>query len=131
MSNCLRFLEHDGLLPLEKRGGGRDKMPSIRQVLFPAPDAVAPFLTERELSRYVQFLGDELGGINNELGGKHGQHNGAVPATPRITSTDTTTNREQKRARKNEEVWASIADLGPAYLEQMKRRREFREEEPF
>jgi len=117
ISNCLRFLEHLGLLPLQKRGGGRDKMPSIRQVLFPAPDEVAQFLTERELSRYVQFLGDELGGSDNELGGsdnelggKHGQHNGAVPATPRFTSTVTTTNREQKRTRENDDNWHSIAD---------------------
>lgn len=131
ISNGNRALERIGLLPLQKRGGGRDKLPSIRQVLFPAPEQLAPFLTERELSRYVDFLGGELSGAETELSGaetqlsgKRGQLSGPYPATPRITSTDTTRHRE----RNNENNFSSIADLGPTYLAQMKRRENARKE---
>lgn len=70
ISNALRFLEWAGLLRTLRKGGGKLKKPSVREVV---PYAL---LSKREITRSESELSDDLNGKESDLNGRESDLNG-------------------------------------------------------
>ena len=70
ISNALRFLEWAGLLRTLRKGGGKLKKPTVREVI---PYAL---LSKREITRSESELSDDLNGNESDLNGRESDLNG-------------------------------------------------------
>ena len=136
ISNALRFLEWAGLLRTLRKGGGKLKKPSVREVV---PYAL---LSKREITRSESELSDDLNGKESDLNGREpdligkalhliGKDSdliGSEPVTPSnyqvITKTPPYINHESEIEISNEEYEDYLSQLESSKhfaLEQVKK----------
>ena len=123
ISNALRFLEWFGGLRTLRKGGGKLKKPTVREVI---PHAL---LSKREVTRSESELSDDLNGNESDLNGKEPDLNGKAlhlngkdsdligsrPVTPSsyqvITKTPPYINHESEIEISNEEYEDYLSQL--------------------
>ena len=116
ISNALRFLEWFGGLRTLRKGGGKLKKPTVREVI---PHAL---LSKREVTRSESELSDDLNGKEPDLNGKEPDLNGKAlhlngsrPVTPSsyqvITKTPPYINHESEIEISNEEYEDYLSQL--------------------
>jgi hypothetical protein len=123
ISNALRFLEWAGLLRTLRKGGGKLKKPTVREVI---PYAL---LSKRVITRSESELSDDLNGNESDLNGREPDLNGKAlhlngkdsdligsePVTPSsyqvITKTPPYINHESEIEISNEEYEDYLSQL--------------------